>query len=329
MHKKLKLGMLLVVITILLFSCKQDENEDETPRNTKQFGLVGKHNVATFTAANYAYTTIYYPSDIANMQKKTPLIFFISGWYGASATSETYLSLLQFMASHGYTVIYTDEGATTNPQHAIDAFENMLSNNETTFTNQILPYIDTSRIGVMGHSAGGGTTFTTLKYYSNAPKNYGTNARFIMAFDPWYAFGMTENDIKTLPNNTNVVIEKFGVGGNNSADGTDARIPLTEYALLESIPDSKKDYMIYDKENADHTYPKGNRAYTEMQGILKPLDALLDYTFVEQSEATRIVALENGNDHPYTSGKQVVLAEYQYPCDGAANTLIDYCAIVE
>ena len=66
-----------------------------------------------------------------------------------------------------------------------------------------------------------------------------------------------------------------------------------------------------------------------MQGILKPLDALLEYTFVEQSEATRSIALENGNDDPYANGNgiQVLLDTYQYPCDGA-NTLIDYCAIV-
>jgi hypothetical protein len=316
------------VFLLMMISCEKDV--DVEPISNKEFGLEGTHNVSTFTSLDYSYTTVYYPSDIAIMPEKSPLVFFISGWFGTPQTSAKYETLLRFLAKHGYTVIYTDEGSTTNFQVALDSFDNMLANQEVGFKNNVLPYIDTSRIGVIGHSAGGGTTLTTLKYYSSPDKNYGENGRFVMGLDPWYAFGMTENDIKTLPTNTNLVFIKFGVGGNSNNDGTDARIPLTIYSLLESIANSKKDYQIYDQENANHSYPQGNRSYTEMQGILKPLDALLDYTFVEQSERTRLVALENGNDDPYANGQgiQVVLDAYDYPCDGA-DTEIDYCAIVD
>jgi len=326
MKNILKFG-LLISLTLLILSGCSDEVELE-----KRFGLFGTHNVTTFTANNYDFTTIYYPTDIAAMSKKSPIIFFISGWFGTPQTSSKYEALLNFIASHGYTVIYTDEGSTVDSQHAIQGFENMLANNEPTFTNQILPYIDTAKIGGMGHSAGGGTTLTTLKYYASAAKNYGANGRFIMGLDPWYAFDMSEDDIKTLPSNTNLVFIKFGERGFSINDDTDPRIVLTQYNFLESISSSKKDYQVYDQENADHSYPTGNRAYTDMQGILKPLDALLDFTFVEQSERTRVNALELGDDDPYNNGNGIQLVkpknEYYYKCDGA-NTIIDYCEIID
>ncbi len=319
--RKLKIVLFVSILVSLFFSCKSDEVVDPVG---KEFGKVGVHHVDTFTASNFNLSTVYYPSDIANMSNKTPLIFFTSGWGNEPFLSTKYDSLLRFIASHGYTVIYTDEGQSTNPNIAIGRLETMIANQESGFKDAILPFIDFDKLGVIGHSAGGGTTLTTLSHFSG----YGNNGRFIMAFDPWYAFDMSADDIKGLPNNTNFVLLKFGVGGNSTNDGTDARIPLTIYSLLESIPNNHKDYQVYDLENADHHYPYGN--LDDIQGIAKPLDALLDYTFVEQSERTRIVALENGTDDPYANGQgiQVVLDTYQYPCDGA-NTIIDYCEIVQ
>ena len=321
----MKKTIFFIALSVLIFSCKDDTPTDTTP--SYEFGTAGTHNVNTYSTSADPNTTAYYPSDIAAMDHNTPLLFFISGWYSGGAPATTYDSLLRFIASKGYTVIYADEGAVANEHFAISALDTFLSAGDSTIQNVILPNVDTSKYGVLGHSAGGGITYTVAKHFNDL--GYGANGRMIMMFDPWFAFGMTETMIQNLPSNTNVVLEKFGVGGNNAADGTDARIPLTLYSLLSSVADAKKDYYVYSGENADHTYPKGTRPYSEMQGILKPLDALLVYTFSDQSETVRTVALENGNDDPYDNGNgiQVVLPNYDYPCDGAS-TLIDYCAIV-
>ena len=320
-----KIAPFLMLFTAILF-IKCGSTNDEVIIEGKPFGKIGTHRTATYTAGNYAYSTIYYPADIASLDKKAPLLFFASGWFGNPETSSKYETLLKFISSHGYVVIYTDEGSTTDTQHSIDAYKNILSNRF--FVDNLLQYTDTDKMGVIGHSAGGGIAFKILDYFSNT-ESYGTNGRFIMTLDPWFAFDMSAENMQSLPSNTNVVFIKFGEGGNNTADGTDARIPLTEYSLLTSIANPKKDYQVYDLEDADHNYPTGNRPVEEMQGILRPLDALMEYTFIEQSESTRVVALENGNDDPYANGNgiQVVNTTYVYPCDGA-NTLIDYCAII-
>jgi len=321
-----KIFLLFLVIGAVLFSCKS--KDDSTKKVDIEFGKAGEYQVDTYSLSSNEKSTAYYPAEIATMDHKTPVVFFISGWTKETPAAK-YDALFRFIASHGYTVIYQLQGAKTTAQFAIDGITAFLNSTDNTVQNTLLPNIDITKLGVLGHSAGGGMTLTVLKHFSEL--GYGTNGRFVMMYDPWYAFDMSETDIKGLPNNVNVVLEQFGYRGNNDANGTDARIPLTLYSLLTSIPDDHKDYYVYDQQNANHTYPYGNgRPYSDMQGILKPLDALMYYTFEDdQNEQARVTALENGNDKPYDNGNgiQEVLPNYQYPCDGA-NTIIDYCSIV-
>jgi len=137
---------------------------------------------------------------------------------------------------------------------------------------------------------------------------------------------MNSDQMRNLPANTNAIIIQFGDDGGE----TDARIPLSEYALLESIAGNKKDYQNYTQENANHGYPRGNKPVEQMQGVLRPLDALMDYTFEENQQA-HDVALEVGNDDAYVTGTQIVNAinQYEYRCNSHKNRAeimdIDYC----
>jgi len=317
-----KLNLFIILSLIISVNSCEKDNVIEL----RDFGKPGNHEISSYTSNDYKYSTIYYPSDISTIKNGSPLIFFASGWFSTPQTSEKYLTLINFIVSHGYTVVYTYEGTKTNASYSINGYNKIL--NSTFIKENISEYIDTDKTGVIGHSAGGGIVFRILDYYSRE-KGYGKNGRFIMTLDPWFAFDMNENEMKNLPSNTNVVFIKFGEGGNNIADGTDARIPLTEFYLLESIPDNKKDYQIY--ADADHNYPTGNPKYSEMIGILNPLDALMEYTFSNTNENIRKLALENGNDDPYANGNgiQVVFpkGEYKYPCDGVSIE-IDHCKIV-
>jgi len=191
-------------------------------------------------------------------------------------------------------------------------------------TNDVLPYVDTTRIGVIGHSSGGGDTFRILEHF--AKKGYGENGRFLMALDPWFAFEMNSDRLRDLPGNTNLVIQRYEHPEHPNTQ--DPRITLSEYALLDSIDNAKKDYQVYSP--ATHGYPAGSRAYSDMQGLLKPLDALMAYTFKDEPQAYDI-ALENGSDTPYESGLEIMkpIKEYDYRCNSHKNRSevmeIDYC----
>ena len=280
------------------------------------FGAMGDHNVSTYTEKDEGMSTVYYPSDIS-MGNKTPLIFFCPGWNSQNPTD--YETVLRFIASHGYSVIYSKDSY-GNPDTLIARFEKMLDDN-----NDVYPYMDTTRIGVIGHSSGGGDTFKVLDHFSQ--KGYGANGRFLMALDPWFAFGMTTASMQNIPSNTNVLIQRYD-NNDHTGNHTDARIPLSEYALMSAIPDARKDYQVFTP--ATHSYPDGNGSVDQMQGLLRPLDALLSYTF-EGDQSAHDTALENGSDHPYADGVETVRPKwrYDYRCDSHVNRSevmdIDYC----
>ncbi len=265
--------------------------------------------------------------------KPTPVVFFAPGWKSTNYTD--YESLLNFIVSHGYSVIATkDDSGNYTANHLISYIREMVNN------PAIKPLLDLSRIGVIGHSSGGGHAFSILNELSDT-EGWGSSGRFLFAMEPWFAFDMRQSDMQTLPSNTNTVILQFGEGGFNVNNNTDTRIPLSEFYLLESIPDNRKDYQIF--TNANHDYPKGNTPYSEMQGVLKPLDALMELTFKDPVNAVaHQIALEVGNDDPYNQGlgaqKVKLIGDYHYKCHGAdnsgadstlVNSDIDYCAIHE
>ena len=289
------------------------------------FGLAGSHAVEPPYQEPDGQASIYLPSD-ASAANKVPVVFFAPGW--GSVDPQDYELLLRFIASHGNAVIYAkDEKKFTSS----DMLEDFLS---MTNDPRIKPLLDTTRIGVLGHSIGGGHVFNILDKLSDS-HGFGVNGRFIFAIEPWFAFDMMQLDMRSLPENTNVVIQQYGAGGFNAANATDPRIPLTEYYLLESIADSKKDYQVH--EGADHDYPYGaGTDYSSKQIILAPLDALMKYTFVDPSNpVAHQAALALGDDDPYADGQGIQTVfprgdgRVHYPCNGYdfIDEDIDFCDI--
>ncbi len=297
----------------------EDINEDIINTPVHVYGERGIYPVSQHDEVDTNMTTAYCPVGIPN-DIKIPVIFFASGYN--STDSNDYKSLLTFIASQGYCVIYAKQNI-HGWNDLFTNFDKMLDS-----TNAILPKLDTTRIGIVGHSLGGGYAFSILKHFSD--KGYGTNGRFIMVLEGYYAYNLTKQDMQNLPSNTNVVMQQYGVGGNNAINDTDPRITLTEFYMLDSIPKNQKDWQIV--ENADHHYPMGDKPYTQMQGILKPLDALMDYTF----NATALAhdrALEVVSDDPYAHGNGIQkvkpIDEYSYKCDHDINVAIDYCDMAQ
>ncbi len=288
----------------------------------RTYGIAGSSAIAeAIQESKFGNSVIITPAGVS-AQNPVPVVFFAPGFKNTDYTE--YQTLLNFIASHGYAVIFAKDTNGFSPDVLITHIKQMVNN------PAITPLLDTTRIGVIGHSSGGGYAFPILKKLSDANnEGWGENGRFLLALEPWFAFGLTEDDMKNLPSNSNIVIQQYGEGGNNIENGTDARIPLTEYYLLDSIADNQKDYQIF--TNANHGYPYGSGEYSTMQGILKPLDALMELTFQATPDAgAQQAALEVGNDDPYNDGygiqKVKLIRDYKYPCHGA-DTIINYCAI--
>ena len=294
---------------------------------SKIFGQAGNHAVATPYQEPTEFATIYYPAD-ASDQNKVPVVFFVPGWGGLDPNH--YDTLLRFIASQGVAVVFARD------DHNHDFTSAFLIDDYIAMVNDpnVSTWLDTRRIGVVGHSSGGGHAFNILDKLSNV-QGWGSNGRFIFSIEPWFAFDIMQSEMQNLPSNTNVVIQQYGVGGNNSANGTDARIPLTEYYLLESIDNYNKDYQV--SEAADHDYPYGaGTDYASKQIILAPLDALMYYSFFDSNDSlAHDAALELGSDDPYANGNGIQTvyprgdANIAYACNGYdfVDQDIDFCDI--
>ncbi len=247
--------------------------------------------------ARYADGALYYPADI-NTDHPTPVVLFVPGW--GSAAAEDYETLLRFIAGQGYTAVYVKDPAQYDAATILERFEELVQRDD------VLPYLDTTRFGVVGHSSGGGIAFRVAEHFIQ--QGWGSQGRFVFAMAPWFAFGMSESAFHNLPSDLKVVLLQFGADNT-----TDPRIPLTIYSLLTTVPEANKDYAVL--PGADHFYPAGGRPFDQMQGVLRPLDALMALTFNREAAAYS-PALENGNDHPYETGLQVVQpsSAYEYKC---------------
>ena len=241
---------------------------------------------------------IFYPEG----KRNSPIIFFLRGDYDSKYTN-SYDNLLKFIAKQGYTVMFTASNS-----RAGENFKDVKS-----FMEERKSFLDTSRIGIIGHSVGGGVAFHTLLEAQKKPREWGKNGRFIFSIEPHTTYKVTANQMRHLPSNTNVVIQQYG---KPSPSGTSAKIPLTQYYLLDSIPNKNKDYQIIDNNlHIPHSYPTGevaNKPY-----LINPLKALMKYTFTgSNNETLRKQALEIdgiSTDSPYAQYNASQLNAYN--CD--------------
>ena len=308
----------IIIIFILLILTLTFSMTTEEVKPKKIYGLTGYYRVAT--PLDMGKAVVYYPQKIKSM-KALPVVFFIPGW--KSTRHSSYRLILNFIASHGYVAILAkdDQG-----EFHSDYLQTYLTDAIKKFSFKL----DTSKIGIIGYSSGGGHAFSILNNLSKE-KKWGKNGRFIISLDPWFSFDMNQTDMKNLPSNTNVIVMKFA----NDNLLTDTRISINQFALLSSIAQHKKDYHFLEK--ADHGYVFQNNNVKEQEEILKPLDGLLEYTFKDSThEEARKVALDVGRGNSFKKVWLLKQNRYRYRCDGHDNSKaytplakkdIDYCAV--
>ena len=287
------------------------------------FGMEGSNEIVIWEHPA-GDSILYRPKGV----EKRPVIFFAPGW-GVKPNDpkkgkceEKYSTLLKFVAGQGYAIICNQtNNQTIKPENIFEHFEDAVKYDE------VKNSINLKKIGILGHSSGGGHAFRILKKFSD--NGWGEDGRFLFVMEQWFAFDMKAKDMEALKD-TNVVFLQFGKYGNN--DGRiypqgkyqDPRILLTEYALLTGIKPEEKDYQIF--SDSGHLYPQNDRKKSleyesihpsDMQGVLRSLHALMHYTFdTKKTEKARKAALEVGTDEPYQNSYQKLHkpADYKFGC---------------
>jgi len=261
-----------------------------------EYGAMGEHEVRRVSVASpwpgYAddpnvNVDIYYP---AGPTASHPTVFFIAG-YGMYH-SETYRSLLYFIASQGYVCVFVPH-KNTGPDFHPEILLTILDGIATRFS----PIIDTSQVGYAGHSEGGGLIF----YLARARANWGSRGRFLFSMAAWWGFNLPETGIVDYPDKTNLIIQM----GDPAYDrGTDPRQNI-DLLLHNNIPAARKTYLYLPgdaRHIADHgisysTLQNGSYIYDALEqvGLYRPLESLMRYSFAGDMRGKKIGLPEPGD----------------------------------
>ncbi len=283
---------------------------DQSGGITNGYGAWGTNNYvreASFDVQNKGTITFYHP-DIQAVQK--PTLFFISGWGEPYTTYDKYF---KYVASLGYPVVniynFHPGSINTSYQNSLDMMQIAV--------NTYSQWIDTTKVGLAGHSYGAGSTIWLGKQVFDANGlNWGTNGRFIMLFQPWFSFLVHDTDLQNYPANVKLLLlqsyDEVNYSG-GTAYLTDPRAIRAMYQLI-SIPDADKDCVtIYSDDDVNHQYDYNGHTfsyfadhyicYTDLvDGNRNPYDAMDVYAFNRLTHAMTDYVFE-GN----LAGKDVAL----------------------
>lgn len=329
---KVKLLLIYILTGSWFYSQYSDPN---IAKPTVGYGADGTHTVGTISFTNPNFLTknieIHYPSDATS---SVPTIFY-SHAYGGN-NSSAIEGLLEFVAKKGYAIVYVPYktlGSTIS-----ERYNNLLEG----FRKAARDYpniIDTTQVGFMGHSFGGGASFGNA-YQCFTEDNWGQNGRFIYALAQWYSFDITQTQLQNFPSDTKLLIEVF-----EDDETNDHRMAIDIFSSI-NIPSSDKDFLILKGDTingynylADHIVPNTSNAFDayDYYAYYRFIDALADYTF-NGSIVGKDVALGNGSINQITmpgglkalehSDSPLVAypeSKYQFPCSDSQNLRVSYC----
>ncbi|MBL7922194.1 MAG: T9SS type A sorting domain-containing protein [Bacteroidia bacterium] len=305
------------------------------PKPTSGYGSDGSYTVATQSFSNPNYPAedirIYYPLGISS---SVPTIFYSHGFGGYQPVN--IMGLLNFVAKKGYAIVFVpyQTSSVTNTQR----YNNLLSG----FIKSARDFpsiIDTTKVGFMGHSFGGGATFANANHcFTNL--NWGLSGRFMFASAQWYSLNISQTELLNFPSDVKLLTMVY------ENDSTNDHRMANDIFNTINIPSSEKDFLLVKSDtissytyDAIHGLPNTASSFDALDyyAIYRHLDALCDYTF-NGSLAGKDVALGNGSPNQISMPggmKNLVQSDtpnfshpqnfYTYPCSSIQNPRQSYC----
>jgi dienelactone hydrolase len=326
---------LLVLFLAITGSITAQYDDPIFPKPTSGYGADGTHEVQEINIPNPNYAgkniEIYHPAD---QTAALPTIFYSHGYGGSN--SFHIAGMLQFVAQKGYVIVYVPYQ--TTGVSILDRYHNL----QEGFRLAARTYpdiIDTTKVGFMGHSFGGGATIGVANSCFTE-NNWGSNGRFMYALAPWYNYDITQAELQSFPANTKLLMEVF-----DDDLANDHRMAADIFNTI-SIPNSEKDYILVKSDTiqgytyeADHGVPSTYNTFNVLDyyAYFRFIDALCDYTF-NGNPAGKAVALGNGGTEQVTmpTGLKNLFqtdtpvaaypeSKYEFQCTAILNPRKDYC----
>lgn len=325
---------IIVLIAFNLLTSFGQTYTGPIPKPTSGYGSDGTYTVTTQSFTNPNFPTqdvvIYYPTGITS---PVPTIFYSHAYGGKDPNNIS--GFLNFVAKKGYAVVfvpYQTTGVTVQQRYS-----NLLNG----FIKAARNYpniIDTTKVGFVGHSFGGGAVFANA-YYCFTTLKWGQSGRFIFSMAQWYTYNISQTELKSFPNDVKLLSIVY------EDDVTNDQRMTNDIFNTINIPASEKDYLRVKSDTidgyvytADHVVPN-NSAYDALDyyAYYRLFDAMCDYVF-NGSMAGKDVALGNGsaNQVSMPGGMHNLIhseaptfanaqSTYLFPCSSSENPRIDHC----
>lgn len=337
--------MFVIALMLICCSCRKSDNSPTTypdddlegpvSKPSSGYGADGSYTVASVSFDSPTYTgkkvTLFYPKEATG---PVPVIFYSHPYGGEEVTYN--IGLYNFIAKKGYAVVFAPYPTTGVD---IDFRYNTLWQSFLKAVKDYPNIIDTKKVGFMGHSFGGGASFS-LAYKGFVENGWGENGRFIFTMAQWYSYNITDAQLQSFPSNTKLITQVY-----NDDVTNDHRMAIDMFKHI-NIADAEKDYILVKQSvvngytyTAAHDLPNTRTAYDayDYYVVYRLLDAMIDYSFNGNANAKN-TALGNGSsqqvslaqgmtplvvtDNPVTTFSQ---SKYLFPCGSGDNPRIANC----
>lgn len=303
------------------------------PKPTSGYGTDGSYTVATQSFSNPNFLghdiVIYYPAGITS---PVPTLFYSHAFGGNDPNNIS--GFLNFVAKKGYAVVFVPYQTVGNVQQK---YTNLLAG-FLQAANNYPNIIDTTKVGFVGHSFGGGASFANA-YHCFTTLNWGQSGRFIFTMAQWYSYNISQTELQSFPNDVKLLTIVY------DDDITNDHRMANDIFNTINIPTSEKDYLRVKSDTingyvytADHVLPNNSDFNAlDYYAYYRLLDAMCDYVF-NGSMAGKDVALGNGSANQismpggllnliHSEAPTFANAQntYQFPCSSSENPRLDHC----
>jgi len=214
-----------------------------------------------------------------------PVVFFCHG-IGAD-DPQNYDALITHLVSTGFCVIYSPyrtSQAMIMPQPAYGKMWDGLSKGAQHWSG----LIDTSRIGFVGHSYGGGAVPSHMRR-AIIERGWGYNGAFMFIMAPWYCHHITQNELRYFPGHVKMIVQVYEDDRVN-----DHRMAADIVSSIGISPADKRLVTLHSDAlggavlSADHGTPQDPVDALDYYGIYRLIDALADCAFTGSRHARSV-----------------------------------------
>ncbi len=264
---------------------------------TSGFGAPGSYKVSKrdFFHPTKGHGKIYLFSPVGGDGPR-PVILFLHGFQWPMP--DYYQGLINNIVSQGYHVVFPSYLMYSMTVGNKKRYELMLAG-AVEAMKVLGSSVDTTRIGFIGHSYGGGAVPAVAWHFLKL-RRWGRNGAFMFILAPWYVFNFEPEQFSNFPPHTRLLIEVYE--GDRISDW---RMAEDLFYSFSSISYRNKDFVIVhndeydDKElEVDHTSPLSSGGddidAVDYFALYRLADALAAETFRGDSLG-RNIALGGGN----------------------------------